>query len=262
MAQFQAFHGDESLIDSIPIHDGYAYFTDDSHKMFLDAGSSRYQINAYSAEQISNGVTTVEIDDIMLKDMVASVSQGGTGLNNLTVNALLVGNGTNAVKLLTLDNGAIAKWDSTLGLTSLLGTGTLYAQQSGSPQFGVAPIAVGGTGASDASAARQNLDVYSKDEVDGLIPTDVGGTSFATYTATLHPNNWISQGSGNYQFRYSNSSLKCGENGDIPPIIYCTDNEDEYNNISDAEATVGVGITFLTQGQPSASISITIIDAQ
>lgn len=257
MAQFQAFHGDESLIDSIPIHDGYAYFTDDSHKMFLDAGSSRYQINAYSAEQISNGVTTVEIDDIMLKDMVASVSQGGTGLNNLTVNALLVGNGTNAVKLLTLDNGAIAKWDSTLGLTSLLGTGILYAQQSGSPQFGVAPIAVGGTGASDVSTARQNLDVYSKDEVDELIPT-----SFATYTATLDSNSWTSQGGGNYQFTYSNSSLKCGENGDIPPIIYCTDNEDEYNNISDAEATVGVGITFLTQGQPSADISITIIDAQ
>ena len=258
MAQFQAFHGDESLIDSIPVHDGYAYFTDDSHKMFLDAGSSRYQINAYSAEQISDGITTVEIDDIMLKNMVASVSQGGTGLNNLTVNALLVGNGTNAVKLLTLDNGAIAKWDSTLGLTSLLGTGILYAQQSGSPQFGVAPIAVGGTGASDAGIARQNLNVYSKEEVDELIPT----TSFTTYTVILQSDSWTSQGSGNYQLTYSNSSLKCGENGDIPPIIYCTNNEDEYNNISDAEATVGVGITFLTQGQPSANISIIIIDAQ
>nr|DAG20687.1 MAG TPA: hypothetical protein [Caudoviricetes sp.] len=35
--------------------------------------------------------------------MTASVAQGGTGQNTLTVNALLVGNGTDAVKMVSID---------------------------------------------------------------------------------------------------------------------------------------------------------------
>ena len=48
--------------------------------------------------------------------------------------------------------------------------GALYATlANGQPQFGTLPIAQGGTGATEVVAARTNLEVYSKAEVDALL---------------------------------------------------------------------------------------------
>ena len=85
------------------------------------------------------------------------VSQGGTGKTTHTSNAILTGNGTSAVKNVSTASGAF------------------YATSAnGAAKFGTLPIAQGGTGATSDSAARTNLGVYSKTEVDSKIDAIVG----------------------------------------------------------------------------------------
>ena len=70
------------------------------------------------------------------------VAKGGTGRSTLTANAVLCGNGTNAVKMIPSTTGA------------------LYAATvDGQPQFGILPVAQGGTGSASAENARANLGV-------------------------------------------------------------------------------------------------------
>lgn len=72
------------------------------------------------------------------------VRNGGSGRATLTSNAVLAGNGTSAVKMISTASGA------------------LYATSAGgAPQFGVLPLAQGGTGASSAANARANLGLGS-----------------------------------------------------------------------------------------------------
>lgn len=76
------------------------------------------------------------------------VKNGGTGATSLTSNAVLLGNGTDAV-----DHAAPS-------------SGALYATSATSkPTFGTLPIAQGGTGATSASAARNSL---------GITPDNIG----------------------------------------------------------------------------------------
>lgn len=260
MSLFKIFKGPEANLTSVPLHEGYAYFTEDECNLYIDIGNNpgdRVQVNAYAAQVLKNDVTEIDIDDIFLKNMTATVAQGGTGQNSLTVNAILVGNGTNAVKMISLEEGAVALGDSENGITSLLGTGVLYAATSGAPQFGVAPISVGGTGANNAGAARSNLDVYSKGETD----TAINGAKSLAYTATLSASGWTASGD-NYIYNYSNSALTCGSTGDVPPIVTYTSNLDEYSQIDSAEATAGSGIVFTTATKPENDIGIIIIDVK
>ena len=112
MSLFKIYKGQASDLDQIPRHEGYAYFCEDTGNFFIDvSNSSRVQINAFSAQKLSKDTTTIEVDDIFLKNMTATVAQGGTGQATLTTNALIVGNGTNAVKMISLDSGAITIGD-------------------------------------------------------------------------------------------------------------------------------------------------------
>lgn len=85
------------------------------------------------------------IGAITLEDLSAlTVALGGTGRASLTTNAVLTGNGTSAVKLVSTANGA------------------LYATAAnGAPVFGVLPIAQGGTGGTTAATARSSLGLKS-----------------------------------------------------------------------------------------------------
>lgn len=260
MALFKIFRGAESDLNSVPLHEGYAYFTEDKGNLFIDISNEeggRLQVNAYAAQVLKNDISEIDIDDIFLTNMTATVAQGGTGRNTLTVNALLIGNGTEAVKMVEIANGDLVIGNSENGITGLKGTGILYAATSGVPQFGVAPITVGGTGANNAQEARNNLDVYNKQEVNDAIEES---TSTA-YSATLSSSGWINSGDV-YTYSYSNSSLTCGKNGNVPPIITHTSNLTEYSKIESAEATVGVGIVFTTSEQPEEDIGIIIIDVK
>lgn len=260
MALFKIYRGEEELLSQVPMHEGYAYFCEDSGKLFVDISNDaggRIQVNAYAAQVLKKDTTEIDVDDIFLKDMTANVAQGGTGQSTLTVNALLVGNGTNAIKMVSINKGAIVTGDTTNGVTGLLGTGAVFAEVSGTPKFGTLPLTAGGTGATSAATARSNLSVYSKTETDNKVEE----ATSVSYTATLTKANWVQSGS-TYTYTYSNSSLKCGKNGNIPPIISCTSGQDDYNKISDAQATVGQGIVFTASKAISGNIGIVIIDVK
>lgn len=84
---------------------------------------------ALSAENMNNLANAVQL---------LSTANGGTGRSTLTSGAILYGQGTNAVGLLT-------------------GTGAIYATTSGSPTFGTLPVSCGGTGATSLSTLKTNM---------------------------------------------------------------------------------------------------------
>ena len=260
MALFKIFRGPEANLNSVPLHEGYAYFTEDKGNLFIDISNEeggRLQVNAYAAQVLSNGITEIDVDDIFLKNMTVAVAQGGTGHDTLTVNALLVGNGTEAVKMIEIAAGSLVVGNAENGVAGLQGTGALYAATAGAPQFGTLPLSVGGTGATNAAMARTNLDVYSKAETDDQISES---TSVA-YTTTLSAGNWILNGDM-YTQTYSNTGLTCGKAGNVPPIVTYTSNLDEYSKIDHADATVGTGITFYIKEKPQSDIALVIIDVK
>lgn len=261
MALFEIFRGAEEELNQVPLHEGYAYFCEDTANFFIDVSNTaggRLQINAYAAKVLKNDTREIDIDDIFLADMVAKVTQGGTGRDTLTVNALLIGNGTNAVKMVSIDAGGIVIGDSTNGVSALKGTGALYATTSGAPKFGTLPLSAGGTNATSAADARTNLEVYSKTETDNKI--DEKAVSL-DYHVTIPASGWVLNGDW-YTYSYANTALTCGKNGTTPPIISWESNLDEYSKIDHAEATAGTGIIFYIEEAPENDIDIVIIDVK
>ena len=303
MALFKIYRGDR---DDLPggadgktpegtnkLHDGWAYFCMDTGELFIDAdfggstGLKRVQVNALAATKLSNGTDTIEIDDIVLTSDTIDVEHGGTGRDTLTLNAVLVGNGTDIVKMIpanlgaffvdtvngepkfgvlpvgqggiganTLTNGGILKGNGTNAVTALVGTGALYAATSGAPQFGNLPLTMGGTGGNSAASARTNLSVYSKDEVDQAL----ANATTVAYSTTLEAAEWVANSDGGFVYTYANTALKCGKNHDVPPEVTFTSNREEYNKINYAMADAGVGIKFYIDKVPTDDIGIIVID--
>lgn len=90
---------------------------------------------------------------------------------------------------------------------------------------------------------------------------EVTASPTVQYTATLSASDWISS-SGTYTYALVLTSLTCGSNGTVSPIISYTSNQTEYNYITSATATPGTGITFTATQQPENDIGILIIDLQ
>lgn len=84
---------------------------------------------AISAENLNNISNTLE---------AVPAENGGTGRSTLTGGAIITGNGTDPVGLLS-------------------GTGAVYANTSNSPQFGTLPVSCGGTGVTTLEALRTAL---------------------------------------------------------------------------------------------------------
>ncbi len=106
MALFKIFRGPEKELNSVSLHEGYAYFCEDSGNMFIDVSNNpggRVQVNAYAARVLrkynaeGTVIKEIDIDDLLLNDTIIAVKNGGTGASTLTINALLVGNGTDAI---------------------------------------------------------------------------------------------------------------------------------------------------------------------
>lgn len=80
-----------------------------------------------------------------------------------------------------------------------------------------------------------------------------------SYTITIPSTGW-KLGSKGYEYTYSNTSFRAS----ISPIITCTSNINEYQHITEAEATTGVGITFRIVSEiskrPLSSITLQIIE--
>lgn len=231
MALFKIFRGEKTQLDQVKKHDGYAYFTSDTGELFIDVGneeeedSKRIQVNSLSAKNLSSDGTTIEIDDIVLRD--------------------------------TIETGALAlgKSKEEGGITGLLGVGALFASTSGAPSFGTLPILHGGTGATTVEVARQNLSVYDKATVD----TKVASATTVSYTKILSASNWQSEGEVFVQ-TISLAELRCGADGNVPPIITFSDNQEEYSKIEKADATPGEGIKFTIKEVPESDIKIIILD--
>lgn len=251
MALFKIFQGDADDLDSISLHEGYAYFVPSDGTFYIDAsvnGSvTRVQLNGLSAEKLSDGTTTIEIDDIVLASDIIDAAHGGTGRATLTANAVIAGNGTGTVKLITSASGA------------------LYSTSSGgTPQFGTLPVAQGGTGATTAANARSNLAVYSTTEVDNKV-TAVTATS---YSITLSTNSWadstgtVGGSTAPFTYTYGLTSITCGAGGNVCPLITkaADADEDEYAKITKAEATPGTGLVFTAEGEKPATINLIVID--
>ena len=231
MALFKIFRGQEEQLAGVKKHDGYAYFTSDTGNLFIDVGNEddggkRIQVNAKSAVNLYDGSTTIEIDDIVLKDTIA------------------------AGKL------AIGKSKEEGGLTGLDGIGALFTDDQNIPTFGTIPIKYGGTGAVSIEDARTNLQVYSKTEVDQLS----GTATSELIEKSLMADKWEGSDDAGYTQTISIPALRCGKNGNIPPIITFKTNKEEYSKIEKADATPKIGIAFTIKEKPQDNIELLIID--
>ena len=83
-------------------------------------------INATNLNNLANAVQNLGVEN------------GGTGKNSITSGALVKGNGTSAVG-------------------EVVGTGALYSETSGNPQFGTLPVNCGGTGVVTLDALKSAL---------------------------------------------------------------------------------------------------------
>ena len=86
---------------------------------------------AISAENLNNISNTLE---------AVPADNGGTGRNGLTSGAILTGNGSSAVGLLS-------------------GTGAVYAETTGTPQYGTLPVSCGGTGSTTIEGLKTSLGI-------------------------------------------------------------------------------------------------------
>lgn len=247
MALFKIYSGTaDEFPQDYALHPGYAYFFEDSGELVIDTESGRIDVKASSLVK-DNGdeVEFIDVDDVLI------ASKDG-----VTKNALLVGGEGNTVRAIAIDAGALVIGNEENGIAGLVGTGALHATESGAPKFGTLPITAGGTGATNADAARSNLDVYNKSEADNKVKS---ATSLV-YAGTLSASGWQGNEDDGYTYTYNESRIRCGVSGDVHPIITYTSNKEEYNYIDSAEATVGVGILFTASTKPESDIGISIID--
>lgn len=249
MALFKIYSGTaDEFPSNYALHPGYAYFFEDSGELVIDTNSGRIDVKVSQLiKTVNEEVTFVDVDDVLT----------AADSNGLTKNAILVGGENNTVRAIAIAAGSVIIGDATNGVKGINGTGALYATTSGAPSFGTLPLSAGGTGATTAAAARTNLDVFSKGETNNKIDES---TTLA-YSATLAQASWVQSGD-TYTYTYSNTNLKCGKNGNVPPIITWTSNQDDYNKIDDAQATVGTGIIFTANKAIEGDIGIIIVDVK
>lgn len=267
MALFKIYKG---TCDELPknYHEGYAYLTTDEGNLYVDIdAATRIQVNAAYAEnaefaayaaalkKTADGETIeIDIEDIVLKNDLTEFSTAIDDLQDktsilpdapLTVNAVLLGNGNGTFKLVATKVGVLQA-----------------SAANGEPYFDTVGLAVGGTGATTAAAARTNLEVYSKDETYTKDETDAVAkkSAAARYSLTIPVDGW--NGSGPYTYTYANAKITCGLAGDVPPLIAPDEDTDidEYSKIDKASATAGTGITFTAENKPSADLTLIIID--
>ena len=269
MALFKIFKGPEEELANVPCHEGYAYFTEDLGNLYIDIGNGqpeqdRIQVNADAATKLiklqDNEIAgTINFDDILLKTAIQDVSHGGTGLETVPVNNLLLGNGTSKLKVISVENNALVVGDSANGIKSVTGNGVLTKAANGAPTFTtILSLAMGGTGANNAGTARTNLDVYSKTETDNAITN----ATTHSFTATLAAASWVDGSGDTSTYTLSTPDLKCGKTGDVPPIITFTENKDEYSKIESAVATPNTNIIFTIKktNKLKAAIGLLITD--
>lgn len=245
MALFKVYSGTrEEFPSDYPLHPGYAYFFKDDGIFAIDTENERKNVAVSEiVRTVEGGPKSVSTDTLLWTE------------DEPTPDCLVVSGENNLMYYMPIDNNSvIIKNDKGL-FTGINGAGALYSTLADAPSFGTLPISVGGTGATTAADARSNLDVYSKSEVDAKT---AGGVS-ACYSVSVRSTDWAL--SGNYYiYNYSNTDLKCGSDGKVPPIIRCRTGQESYNKINKATATAGSGIQFRSSEAITRNMLIDIID--
>lgn len=119
-----------------PVAPDYTEGDLDNGELVADLPLYEVNVNGINIESLSAQFET----GWLFRNGTLPASKGGTGKTTHTSNAVLTGNGTNAVKNVATANGA------------------LYATSAnGVPKFGTLPIAQGGTGKTSAAAALAAL---------------------------------------------------------------------------------------------------------
>ena len=278
MALFK-YAGTKDELDQVAIHDGFVYVcsdgtdTDDGEEYsegtnnligewYVDIGSTRYRLAAAALIDPSGEVVSVE--DLVQQGDILEVSQGGTGKTSVTANALLLGNGSSTMTELP----------ATVGVLQVSSNG-------GTPSYGVASIAMGGTGGATSAAARTNLEVYSKTETNAEVAKATTTRMYnGTANITLQTGNgyWIEDSeNGRFIQTVTVRGLTCGPNNDLPPLIGIYDTiettaadraalEEAYALIYRAYAnpyppdTNYSTIQFIASERPTIEIPLIIID--
>lgn len=267
MALFK-FAGTKADLDQVNVHDGYVYVCTDEEQdrdgdnnplgeWFVDIGTTRYRLAA--AALINPQGTVVNIDDLVQDGDLMEVRVGGTGKTSVTANALLIGDGTNAMKEVA----------STAGV--------LQVDEDGdAPMYDTVPVKFGGTGGTTAAAARTKLGVPSTTEMGQAINTAVATASAAPFTLTIDTSDWIAhstEGTVDYYYTAKNiTGVTCGANHNVPPIITLADSETvskdvqkAYNLIYRATAnynqnTNASAFIFYAEKQPEEVLNLIIVD--
>lgn len=82
-----------------------------------------------------------------------------------------------------------------------------------------------------------------------------------SYNMTIAPSDWQAiPGEDKFSCTKMLTTIKCGLDGTIPPIITPVNYESEYSKIDSANATPGVGITFIIPTRPEENIDIIVVD--
>ena len=299
MALFQIFKGNETALNQVRFHTGYAYFCVDSGKMFIDISDEgpRIPINSDAADGLIVNGEFVNADQFVNIELLTTngilVGDGSGGVTGISIpdNAIIVGDSTNGIKIIETGRAGmlaaaadgIPAWTSILpvslggtgkdvhltnavlvgngqasikNISAGTGGGAFYAISPDiEPRFGVLPTGLGGTGAKTIAQARTNLDIYSKAEVDTL----AAQSSSKAYNTTLAADAWV-ENEEIFTYTYGNTALRCGVNGDVPPIIAPIVNKEEYIKIDRAIATQGEGIVFEIAEKLEQDIEIVIVD--
>lgn len=289
MALFKPYSGTSAELAQVPVHDGYAYFTTDDSKLSVDINGTRYTANAKNADGLVDGNSILTADGI--KNLI----------NNLSINTINVtNNGTKFIGTLADDTSSVGDLVKINFASAFPSMSTIYinnvaykmtqitkvlresAQYNNGKDYLAYHYVYQGSHyldilniepATNMATIRNQLQVYSKTEVDNKL-ADVNVKTYKSYAVTISSSGWITdETTGNYKYVYTNTALKCGSDGNIPPIISFgnideTGNPapssylDDYANIYGASCTAGTGITFYANAAVTNTLTLKILDPQ
>lgn len=288
MALFKIYKGTNDLLEKVELHEGYAYFIEDTHKLYIDTDTERIclsaefadsALEATSAQKLSKEIggetVTVEIEDIVTKSgsfaqatnaVVVLDAEGkltakstSKGAAYATGNDMPIQFGTLPVEeggtgVGNIPSGAILRGNGTSAVSSVSGVGALYAASEGNPQFGTLPITQGGTGATTAEGARENLNTYSTNEIDLMVAAATGNT----FHLTLTPSDWSASGVNLTKTVFVDSSFVARN----MPIIFCEENLQEYKEklVSADANSDNKTITFTISASLVNDVKVGVID--
>lgn len=292
MALFKPYSGTSAELAQVPIHDGYAYFTTDDSKLSVDINGTRYSANAKNADGLVDGDGSLTADGI--KNLINNLSINTINITLDKANSRYVGTLVNPtdgigdlVKLNFIDSKIIETIDMYFYMNDtkyyfgdMLGpTLRKHSQYKGvyltfhtTNATGIHMFYMLNVFGQDSDTTlRNNLEVYSKTEVDNKL-ADINVETYKNYSISVSSSGWTADGTtGNYKYVYTNTALKCGSDGNMAPIIsYENDSTspvssaalDDYAKIYNAICTAGVGITFYANAAMTNTLTLKILDPQ